>query len=164
MFNSVFNILIFLIPLAIFIGRIVYQAKSKNESSQIPVHFEDEEEEDDEEENHNYRDIPAASGNQGAEQINRTNDDFRPYALSRGVSEYSRGLPVPPAPPPDRTTKSQYMDIRGQAANPVPETIRRNIPQVTAGQNNFSFNLKHLSPLKQAVVMAEILGTPKGLQ
>jgi len=30
-------------------------------------------------------------------------------------------------------------------------------------QKDFVFNLNHLSPLKQAVVMAEILGPPKGL-
>ena len=30
-------------------------------------------------------------------------------------------------------------------------------------ENNSPFNLDHLSPLKQAVLMAEILGPPKGL-
>ena len=145
MFDSFFNYIIFLIPLAIFIGRIVVQARSKREAPQnIPIHFEDEEEEK-----------PPVKKAPTVEQKSRGGDEFYPYALSQGAPEYLKGLPGMPraqAPVPPRVPKSQLVNPQGQAAfMAVPE------------QRGFPLNLNNLSPLKQAVVMAEVLGPPKGL-
>ena len=160
MFDSIFNLLIFLIPLAMFIGRIVYQARSKHESPpDIPIHFEDDE--DEEEERLATRDVSAA------EQDRQNNDEFRPYSLYKGVSENNRNLPIQTHPASARVV-SQMSNSQGQPVVTLPVTKMGNLPQTTtpaaaAGQR-LSQRLNHLSPLKQAVIMAEILGTPKGLQ
>ena len=59
-----------------------------------------------------------------------------------------------PMPPPLST----------QAAAAPPEKAGEALPKAAPQERKgFSLNLSHLSPLKQAVVMAEILGTPKGM-
>ena len=147
MFDSLFSYFIFLIPLAIFIGRIVIQARSKNESSPgLPVHFEEEEEED-----------PAKKAQGGGKKTGDEEDDYS-YALSRGTTEYPKGLAAQtpkPAPPVTQAgfTRSQ-LDPQSQAASML----------APAQENLALMNINHLSPLKQAVVMAEVLGPPKALR
>ena len=166
MFDSLFNFVIILIPLAIFIGRFVIQARNKNAPKppqpHIPVHFEDDEDEE---------------------------EEFSPYALSRGATEYFRGLsPAQKAaqPKPSRTsgklgeTLNQYGPgnlaaslASGQSYAPpassgslAPAPVRSpsaGSGSLASGQKDFFANLSKLPPLKQAVVMAEVLGPPKGI-
>jgi hypothetical protein len=72
-------------------------------------------------------------------------------------------------PPPAKKPTAKVAPA-AKAAVPLPESLDRLFPArvsipttvSTAGQK-FSFNLEHLSPLRQAVIMAEILGPPKAL-
>jgi hypothetical protein len=166
MFDSLFNFVIILIPLAILIGRFVVQTREKNipkpPPPRIPVHFEDDENDEDE-----------------------RGDDFSPYALSRGATEYFRGLSqsaVPKAAPASRhshssgklgeTLKPHGPGNLAAAANisapsgslaPAPVGSSSSASGSLPEQKDFFIRLSHLPPLKQAVVMAEVLGPPKGI-
>jgi len=130
MFDSIFNIIIVLIPLAIFIGRIVSQARSKRNPAPparprpISVHFEDDEDDEDE-----RRFTPSA---------------VSPPLQAKKDNVYAYSAPVP--------------------AKSIPEEsqIKAKMPPVEPSQGFIYLN--HLSPMKQAVVMAEILGPPKGME
>jgi hypothetical protein len=130
MFDSLFNIIIVLIPLAIFIGRIVSQARSKRNPPPpakprpiITVHFEDDEEDE-------RQFAPSA---------------VRPPAQAKKDSAIAYSSPVlaksVPEPPPAAKAKTLSVEP----------------------SHGFIY-LNHLSPMKQAVVMAEILGPPKGME
>ena len=59
----------------------------------------------------------------------------------------------------------EEVSLPSAAVSPKPPpAAAKNVAPVAAEQKVFSFNLNHLSPLKQAVVMAEILGPPKGME
>ena len=128
--DSLFNIIIVLIPLAIFIGRIVVQARSKRNPAPpvkqrpIPVHFEDDD--DGEERQFAPSAVPLPVRNQ------KDSVDAHSSLVSvKNVSE----------PPPLKKAKTP-------SAEPAHGFL----------------NLNHLSPMKQAVVLAEILGPPKGIE
>jgi hypothetical protein len=127
--DSLFNIIIVLIPVAIFIGRIVLQAQAKRKPEPpkrqppIPVHFED------------YDDDER---------------QFAPSAFSRqAINNKARADTYDPPPLADSALKP-------------PPVIKAKTPSAEPVQG--FLNLNHLSPMKQAVVMAEILGPPKGMQ
>jgi len=128
MVDSFFNIIIVLIPIAIFIGRIVSQAQAKRKPAPpkrqppIPVHFEDY---DDEE----RRFAPSAVTKPAMNNKDKT-DAYMPLPVNSA-----------PIPPPLKKAKTSY-------AEPAQGFL----------------NLNHLSAMKQAVIMAEILGPPKALQ
>ena len=144
--DSIFNLVIILIPLSIFIGRAIVQARAKHEkrppAPPITVHFEDDEP---------SREIghwvvpdapvaPAARAVKGpASKIKKTKTLVTP------------GLGVISLPKVDKVIKAPVS--APQAVKPVAQPAAQG-----------SFNLNHLSPLKQAVVMSEILGPPKALQ
>jgi hypothetical protein len=142
MFDSFSNVIFVIIALAIFIGRTILQAQGKKKPDpdpkpRIPVHFEDD-------------------------------DKGEPYIFSRGASDYIKNMaaeikkknPAPliaeaKIPPPPAVSPE------GMAAG---ETATANVNSRTAAPaGQVVFNINHLSPLKQAVVMAEVLGPPKGL-
>ena len=145
MFDSVFNYIIFLIPLAIFIGRLVVQARGKHEAPQnIPVHFEDDDE---------------------SEYFKGLNP---PEVQTPGLAGAQTPVSPPQARAVKRVTRSQLVNpqlVNPQINVPVPEpVVMETISHRAApGKENFTLNLNHLSPLKQAVIMAEVLGPPKGL-
>jgi hypothetical protein len=134
MFDSLSNIIIVLIPLAIFIGRIVLQAQAKRrpepprKQPPIPVHFEDDDDEDD------RQFAPTAVSRQ---------------AINKAINSKDRADTFNPLPLMDNAPKP-------------PPVIKAKTPSVEPVRG--SLDLSHLSPIKQAVVMAEILGPPKGLQ
>jgi hypothetical protein len=130
MFDSLSNIIIVLIPVAIFIGRIVLQAQAKRKPEppkkqpHIPVHFEDYDED---------RRVFAPSA------------VSRPELQSKDINEaYDPPLQMDSTPKPPKKAKTPAAES-SQGARGI-------------------LNLNHLSPMKQAVVMAEILGLPKGVQ
>ena len=134
MFDTVFNLIIILVPVAIVIGRIVVNARNKRNpppkpaQPHIPVHFEDDDS--------NYfqkRTPDKAPETRSNVQTARVKEAFPP-TVSSGVK---------PAPTPGKAV----------AATAAPSR-----------QKDFTLNLSHLSTLKQAVVMAEILGPPKGME
>jgi len=132
--DSLFNIIIVLIPLAIFIGRIVLQAQAKRrpeptrKQPPIPVHFEDYNDDDE------RQFAPSAVLKQ---------------ATNRAINNKDRAGAYNPPPMVDSAPKpSPLIKAKASSAEPV---------------QGFLY-LNHLSPMKQAVVMAEVLGPPKGMQ
>ena len=138
MTDTVFNLIVILIPVAIVIGRIVVGARNKRNpppapaQPRIPVHFEDDE---------NYF-------------RNRT-----------PVKAPEAAKPRTPTPPTKLATSAHevFPPVAGSGVTPTPG---RAVAATAApsGQKDFTLKLSHLSPLKQAVVMAEILGPPKGME
>jgi len=129
MFDSIFDIMIVLIPLAIFIGRMVLQARNRHNPQPakkqlpIPVHFEDYDDEDDRQ--------------------------FSPSAGLKTVIKKDRADTYSPPPPMNSAPKP-------------PPLKKAKAPSAEPAQG--FLNLNHLSPMKQAVVLAEILGPPKGIE
>ena len=139
MFDTVFNLIIILIPVAIVVGRIVVGARNKRNppprpaQPHIPVHFEDD--------NSYFRNrLPA------------TIPETKPRVPTTSTSLTTTPKLATLAPEPYPAAGSGVTPAPGrQAAAP-------------SGQKDFTLNLSHLSPLKQAVVMAEILGPPKAME
>jgi hypothetical protein len=130
MLDSLFNIIIVLIPIAIFIGRIVLQAQAKRKPEPtrkqppITVHFEDYDDEDDRQ--------------------------FAPSAVSKQViNNKNKAETYIPPPLVDNAPKT-------------PPVKKAETPSVEPAHGLLYIN--HLSPMKQAVVLAEILGPPKGME
>ena len=182
MFDSIFNYIIFLIPLAIFIGRAVSNARNrqKPKAPPVPVHFEEEEQEEEDFFGKVASEIKKAEVKKDEARV-RGDDEYYPHTLSRGASEYFKGLDpkgkqsAPKAPPP-RVPLAKTLHGSGSLAArmsgtektrrsslpPARPRVQRQVTQrVTQGQG-LAF-LSHLSPLRQAVVMAEVLGPPKGM-
>ena len=152
------NIIIFLIPLAIFIGRAVSSARNKGknaaelpeEKRPTPLHFEEDKEWEEE--------YP----------------DQAKKATARDL--YYQGAPPPkPLPPMNPLGSSFPLEEKVEpfpsfsvASRTVSRTVSNLVEAPVQLVNKTEFpgtlNIKHLSVLKQAVVMSEILGTPKGLQ
>ena len=135
MTDTVFNLIIILIPVAIVIGRIVMGARNKRNpppapaQPKIPVHFEDDE-------------------NYFKRQLSAKPPETRPRA---------------PTPPPKLATLAPeaFPPAAASGVKPAPGRVAAAAP---SGHRDFTLNLSHLSPLKQAVVMAEILGPPKAME
>ena len=151
MFNSLANILIVLIPLSIFIGRAIVEARSKRAPPpRIPVHFED-----DDEPEYFKRKTSAhsaeASNTQAAKTARR--QKVLPSSASIVTTAFSS----------EGDTGSSLVSTA--AGSPRAAPARRNTGTGTDSpeRKDFVLNLNHLSPMKQAVVMAEILGPPKGM-
>jgi hypothetical protein len=137
MTDTVFNLIVILIPVAIVIGRIVMGARNKRNppprpaQPHIPVHFEDDE-------------------NYFKRQLSAKQPESRPYV---------------PAPPPKLASLATeaYLPAAGSGVKPA---LGRPVAVAAApsGHGDFILKLSRLSPLKQAVVMAEILGPPKAME
>ena len=140
MFENFSNLIFIAVAIAVFIGRTVAQAKKKREQEEAPP--------------------PPPPRAPTLHFEEKEEDDF--------VRRIQPAKPKPPAKKPA---------VAAKVATParkdtVPPAITaeqlfptRAVPIAAAAQNqgDFSFNLNHLSPLKQAVIMAEILGPPKAL-
>jgi hypothetical protein len=146
MFDSFSNLIIVLIPLAIFIGRIVLQAQSKRKPQPpvrqppIPVHFEDYDDEDD-------RQFAPSAVLRTAVNHKDREDTYNPSLLIDTMDSASK-------PPKNAKTLS---------AEPA-QSVQSVQSARSAHSAHGGFSLNHLSPMKQAVVMAEVLGLPKGIQ
>jgi hypothetical protein len=146
MVDSIFNIIIVLIPMAVLIGRLVLQAQAKRrpgtppkKQPPIPVHFEDY---DDEEER---QFVPSAVPT--SEITQRDSVDAHSSLIS---------MESEPDPLPQRKAElPSGGEPRAFAARSVASS---------SGPAQFFLNLSHLAPMKQAVVLAEILGPPKGIE
>ena len=135
MFDTVFNLIIILVPVAIVIGRIVVGARNKRNpppkpaQPRIPVHFEDDE-------------------NYFKRQLSAKHPETKPHV---------------PTPPPKLATLAPeaYPPAASSGSKPAPGKAAAAAP---SGHKDFTLSLSHLSPLKQAVVMAEILGPAKAME
>ena len=147
MFDSIIYLVVILVPVAIFIGRLVSGARNKNQpSAPVVVHFEENEEPE------YFRGKAPALSSLMSAPLTRASIRSAP----RNQEVLAASIPEESLPPAENLVSLSVADT------PAP---KRNVPAPAAsGQGKGSLNLSHLSPLKQAVVMAEILGPPKGLE
>ena len=141
--DSILNYVVFLIPVAIVVTRLVNRARAKRAppppkkppEPYIPVHFEV----DDEDDTAYFR--------------RRNAEDSTTVSKQAPARKTQKTIASPFTPKPEL---SSPISVR------LPQPIVKSAGSIEK-QNDFTFNLSHLSPLKQAVIMAEILGPPKGL-
>jgi len=136
--DNPFNIFIIIVIVVVFIGRVIIQATKKPEKPpEIPVHFEDDEPE-----------YPTV----------------RTPVRSAAASPLSQAAKLSQNRPLAQTARLPSIKTAGAAAQKA-SPAGQNTPAgpVSPQQNSFALNLNRLSPMQQAVIMAEILGTPKGL-
>jgi len=172
MFDIPINLVIVLVPLAIFIGRIVVAARKKiRPTPKTPAPVQVKKEDDDLP--HWLRE-PAQAAKTPAVQKNKASRKlFQPLKKAGDLAALlDNSAPVSAAPEGRRLSEPAISDSDGSRRRaPVMEAAARNAAAKTPLSNEKAapsgpglFNLNRLSPLKQAVVMAEILGPPKGLQ
>ena len=133
MFDNLSNLIFILIGVAVVIGRTIMQARKKPAPPPRRVVPPV----------HFEENPPAALSRKSSENIRRAN------AAARAQSK-------------DRQRTATGLVFKEELSVPAPRTPVRNIGLTPEGYS-FPLNLSHLSPLKQAVIMAEILGPPKGM-
>jgi len=164
MFDSIFDNIIFLIPVAIIIGRFVAKARNKKKpppkkppQPYIPIHFEDD-----------LDDKPVVK-----KATPVVKEDTRIFPILESNDLFgSQSLSDKPWMPDSQKISSSFLaetkiasvsKEKAAAKKPVPE--KRFIPPSDAPvQSDFFLNVNKLSQLKQAVIMSEVLGPPKALQ
>ena len=140
--GSFINILVVLILLSVFISRTVIRARSQNRKKQEPPR----------------RRVP----------VQRVDNDV-PHWERAAALEMTDGSTA--AETAQRTMPKAALVSEKKAPEPVfiPAPVNTTLPVRTNTGSGAAFpgsgwiNVNHLSPLKQAVVMAEILGPPKGM-
>jgi len=155
MFENFSNVIFIAIALAVFIGRTVAQArKSKEENKKAPpppppkvqaLHFEEKDEDE-----LGY---------------------FKKAASQPALTKAAKPSVKAPQKKQSPSLLTKAATVKRDTSPPVPANIEKLFPVkgtaragvLSSEQEGFSLNLDHLSPMKQAVVMAEILGPPKGL-
>jgi hypothetical protein len=144
MFDSLFNYVVILIPIAIFIFRIVSNFRKQDDASASQTSdagFED----DDEEEDDDNKRMPFPQG--------------REPSLA-GQAEKAR---VVPAPAP---VLAQAVPASPQELQEEPSLLKAKSAAAFHGKTGRTGGLQSLDslpPLKRGVVLAEILGPPKGM-
>ena len=144
--NSLFNLLIILIPLAIFVGRIVVQARGKHSPPpKIPVHFEDDKDDED-----------YYAGPKAREEFAKTLPELRKKLHAKA----NAGKKIAPTMSSvDRGAVESSTALKAEMASGRVTPV-----QAVPDGKPFPQNVARLSPLKQAVVMAEVLGPPLALR
>ena len=152
--ENVSNLIFIAVAMAIFIGRTVVQARKKKEEEKNPpppppkpqvqaLHFELKD--DDEDDIPGYLKKPAAAPvAKVAKQPVKPTKKQPSSLLTKASAVKKKDMPIP-------ANVDKLFQNKGTAV------------AASSEQSGFSFNLDHLSPMKQAVVMAEILGPPKGM-
>jgi len=140
--DTFLNVLFIVVVVAVFIVRTILGAKKKKEPPPkvvIPVHFEDDREPE-----------PVIKKTQAAIQK-------KPVKKA----PFFEALPLDPAIELPLSGQAQNKKKTPDAAASKSGAARA--PVIPQAPQRSPLNLDHLSQLKQAVVMAEILGPPKGL-
>ena len=149
MFDNTFNVFFVAIAIVVFVGRSLLQvragrkAAAKKKPRPKPVVFEDDDEP--------YRDLAYYV------ELEEKKAKEEAAAKKKAVSRKT--------PPVQRMVKD--MMISEPISPKLSAATFPVAPLVSAGRSGRRSGftgLKHLSPLKQAVVMAEVLGPPKALQ
>jgi len=143
MFENFSNLIFIAVMLAIFIGRTVLQARKKK----------------DEEAEQEKAPPPPPRPRVQALHFEVKDDDDVGYVKKPPVRTAKQPIKKPAAKTVSSIKKEIAPPPNVEKLFPIKGTARA----VSSEQAGFSFNLDHLSPMKQAVVMAEILGPPKGM-
>jgi len=143
MFENFSNLIFIAVALAIFIGRTVAQARRNREA-------EAEKEK-----------APAPPPRPRVQALHFEDDDDAGYVKKPAAPVRTAKQPIKkPVVKPVSTLKKEIAPPANvEKLFPIKGTARAAVSE----QAGFSFKLDHLSPMKQAVVMAEILGPPKGM-
>ena len=162
MFDSFFNVIFIFIIIVIFIGRTFAEAKKKKKAPPPPprprvepLHFEEKEEEDALE----FLKSLAAQGTRSAaaaKPLTKTAEKARKTQAPDFAAQTANTFSF-------ISTEDTSLYKTPSVTEPKPAPAKGTMRTVSQGQAGFALNLNHLSPLKQAVVMAEILGPPKGM-
>jgi hypothetical protein len=159
MFENFSNLIFIAVALAVFVGRTVAQARKRREA--------------DEEKAADANSPQRPGAGQGARQATRPaaprvppvhfeekskDDDYVPGYMKKSspAKPAAKKPAAKPAPAPIATPILPSANLDKLFPARAPMATRANF-----AEQEFSFNLGHLSPLKQAVIMAEILGPPK---
>ena len=145
--DSLINLIIVLIPLSIFIGRAVVSARKKHQPP------------------------PKPQVQPKVEEENIPHWIREAAKVSKAPAPRKQKVSRKPQPAYQKAGDLAASIESERAATPAPAAgkvpVKAPLPvekPITAPSERNPFNLGNLSPLKQAVVMAEILGPPKGLQ
>ena len=130
------NLIFFALAIAVFIGRTLVAAKKRKTEPPPPPPK-----------------VPALHFEQDDDDIPGYLKTPRPAAKAAKTAPKKQPAAVKPAPAKDTPPADKIAPVKGTLP---PGSL-------AAGQADFTLNLAHLSPMKQAVVMAEILGPPKGM-
>lgn len=156
MFDSLVNLIFVLIPVAILIGRGIMQARAKYARTDVPppppLHFEEAEEVE------LAPNAEALSPERNFLPMNFPAEKVWEEAAKQAVPPAPKQAPQPePAPlhsPPPPLRPRTTQNLTGGIQ---PQVLSRPAPQTWLS------GMARLTPLQQAVVMAEILGRPKGM-
>ena len=191
--DGLFNLVLILIPLAIFIGRAITHNKRKHAQQQQPpppppppVQFQEEFEDDGNDDLPHWMRAPKRKEvvekvieiiqekedpnlphwERGASKTKKQKKEAAP-AVSKSIFEKLEPMVVAPlqveasaAPAIAVPNIAPPLPISSKGSPNVQRPLVFASVNASAGERGLS-NLNHLSPLKQAVVMAEILGPPK---
>ena len=137
-FDSIFDSIFILIPVAIIIGRVVLKAAGSKK-----------------------RNPPPKKPPQPHIPVHFVDDVDDEPVVKKAVKKEKRVI----SPyVPDLSASQSFADaLRAEKEAPVTEKKKAPLPAAQT-QNDFFVRLNALSQLKQAVVMAEVLGPPKALQ
>jgi len=142
--DTFLNVLFIVVAAVVLVVRTILSTKKKKEPPPkvvIPVHFEDDE--------------PVYFKNRAKNESPKT-------TAAKPAVKKAPALSLPLSTVTEIPLSNQAQSVK-KAPDASPSKSGPVRAPVPAPEQYFPLNLGHLSPLKQAVVMAEILGPPKGL-
>jgi hypothetical protein len=144
--DFIFNNAFYLIIAAVFIGRLVvrFSAKSRQGEKKAPP-----------------RPSPFFQTEEIKEEVEE--DSRSSYSQTRGSSDYLKELVLREAA--QEAARQNPVPARPAPARPAPPPKKESLPRETTAFSSSQrlSALGRLPPLKRAVILAEILGSPKGM-
>jgi hypothetical protein len=171
MFDFIFDNVFYLVIAAVFIGRLVLRFSAagrrgeKKASPPLPSFFRMEEDGEEEDE----PGTPAGEGSRVDYSQTRSSSDYlKELVLREAAREAARKIPVqsPVRPAPVKLSPalvSAFDEPQAKKTGSLPK--KEGVPQETAvfSAGRRLSAVDHLPSLKRAVILAEILGPPKGM-
>jgi len=164
--DGIFNYIIFLIPLALVVSRVVGRFKAKKNPPPpvkkkpaepfVPVHFEVDKPE-------------KVSKVEKPDKIDEDDDYLTSYFKKRNAAENTTLRPQTQTQTTRRKTQKNVaapFTPKLELSSPLlsPPVVARSVELTSPRRTDFGVTLNHLSPLKQALIMSEVLGQPKGMR
>ena len=166
--DSVFDLLIFLFPAAFFIFRMVAKAKKGQEKKaapppRAPIRLKIEDDDLPHWERTKDKNVALRTPSVSAKNVKAPKPAAAKVMLSQMGPKSSPAItPSPGSKISPALDEKNILPSAGFATTQEAEE-KKSEQTKQAASNKPVFNLSNLSPLKQAVVMAEILGPPKGM-
>ena len=148
MFDFIFDNIFILIPVAIFIGLRILEARRKRQNSSP------------EKNKKLYSEKREESGIPHWEAEKKA---APPTVHHKGISPSGAPLTTDLSPTETPVSHPNSSDVDSFPTLPVSKTMPKAQVPEHSSTGTFPINLENLSSLKKAVIMSEILGPPKGL-